>query len=266
MDHHIGRLLTKLKEWKLDERTMVIFTSDNGPWHLHLDHPQRRNKKGGGPFRAGSPGPLRGQKTETWEGGVRVPFVVKAPGLIKPGSETDAIIRIVDMLPTFADLAGAELTQPWKIDGKSQLPLFTGETNKSPVKTHYYYFQAHLQAVRDERYKLILPRPAKPLWQAGGNFNLGGQSEDITEPELYDLKKDIGEKRNLAAQHPTVVERLLKQAQQARADIGDYNLKGDNCRTDVHWAGPRSQWLKAGKAQIKFGANPLRGKNKRHNK
>ena len=97
--------------------------------------------------------------------------------------------------------------------------------------------------VRDERYKLVLPRPARPPWQAGGNFNLGGQSEDITTPELYDLKKDIGEKSNVAAQHPEVVERLLKKAQHARADIGDYNQKGENCRTEVHWAGPRSKWL-----------------------
>jgi arylsulfatase A-like enzyme len=243
MDHHIGRLLKKLKEWKLDERTMVIFTSDNGPWHLHLDHPQRRNKRGGGSFRAGSPGPLRGQKTETWEGGVRVPFVIKAPGLIEPGSQTDEIVRIVDMLPTFAELAGAELTQPWKIDGKSQLSLFASETAQSSVDTHYYYFQAHLQAVRDKRFKLVLPRPARPPWQAGGNFNLGGQSEDITTPELYDLRNDIGEKSNIAAQHLVVVERLLKKAEQARADIGDYNQKGDNCRTHVHWAGERSRWL-----------------------
>lgn len=243
MDFHIGRLLEKLTEWELDERTMVIFTSDNGPWHLHLNHPARRNRNGGGRFRAGSPGPLRGQKTETWEGGVRTPFVVKAPGLIEPGSETDEITRIVDMLPTFVELAGAELPQRWKIDGKSLLPLFKGETDESPVDTHYYYFQAHLQAVRDGRYKLVLPRPAQPSWQAGGNFNLGGQSVDISALELYDLKSDIGEKTNLAARHPDVVERLLKKVEQTRADIGDYNQKGRNCRTDAHWAGPRSKWL-----------------------
>ena len=174
-------------------------------------------------------------------------------GLIEPGSETDEIIRIVDMLPTFVELAGAELPQRWKIDGKSLLPLFKGETDESPVDTHYYYFQAHLQAVRDRRYKLILPRPARPPWQAGGRFNLGGQSVDITAIELYDLKHDIGEKTNVAAQHPEVVEHLLKKVEQARADIGDYNQKGANCRTDAHWAGPRSKWL--AKHGIQAGSN-----------
>ena len=243
MDYHIGRLMDQLKQWGLDDRTMVIFTSDNGPWHLHLNHPKRRNKPGGGPFRAGSPGPLRGQKTETWEGGVRTPFVVKAPGLIEPGSVTDEIIRIVDLLPTFAELAGAELPQAWKIDGKSQLPLLTGKTESSAVDYHHYYFQSHLQAVRDKRYKLVLPRRAVSPWQSGGNFNLGGQSEDITSAELYDLKNDIGEKNNIAAEHPEVVERLMKQVELARADIGDYNRKGENCRTDVHWTGARRKWI-----------------------
>jgi len=243
MDHHIGRLMKQIKEWGLDERTMVIFTSDNGPWHLHLNHPQRRKRPGGGKFRAGSAGPLRGQKTETWEGGARTPFVVKAPGLIKPGSETDEIIRLVDMLPTFADLAGVELEIPWKIDGKSQLPLLTGQSEKGAADYHHYYFQSHLQAVRDKRYKLVLPRSAKSPWQYGGNFNLGGQSEDILKPELYDLKDDVGESKNIAAQHPEVVERLMKQIEVARKDIGDYNLKGEGCRTDVHWSGERSKWL-----------------------
>ena len=243
MDYHIGRLMDQLEEWGLDERTMVIFTSDNGPWHLHLSHPSRKNRSGGGKFRAGSTGPLRGQKTETWEGGARTPFVVKAPGLIEAGSETDEIIRLVDMLPTFAELAGAELDIPWKIDGKSQLPLLSGEAQKGAVDYHHYYFQSHLQAVRDKRYKLVLPRPAKSPWQYGGSFNMGGQTEDILKPELYDLKNDIGETTNIAAQHPEVVDRLMKQIDLARADIGDYNQKGDNTRTDVHWAGARKKWM-----------------------
>ena len=78
---------------------------------------------------------------------------------------------------------------------------------------------------------------------------MGGQSEDISAPELYDLKNDIAEKMDISAQYPEVVERLMKKVEQARADIGDYNRKGENCRTDVHWLGARRQWLAQGDAQ-----------------
>lgn len=239
MDYHIGRLMGKIKEWGLEERTMVIFTSDNGPWHLKLNF----KKKKGMTNRAGSPGPLRGQKTETWEGGCRTPFVIKAPNLIPAGSKTDEILRLVDMLPTFLELTEADLPKE-KIDGKSQLPLLKGETQKSAVDYHYYYFQNQLQAVRDERYKLVLPRFAFAPWSYGKqSMNLGGQTTHIKEIELYDLKADMGEENNIASDHPEVVERLMKQIELCRADIGDYNVIGENCRTDVYWIGDREKWL-----------------------
>jgi len=243
MDFHIGRLMDQLDEWGLTDNTMIIFTSDNGPWHLHLNHPKVSKKYAKGDIRAGTTGGLRGQKTETWEGGCRTPFVVKAPGLITPGSTTDEIVRIVDMLPTFASLANAELTQEWKIDGVDQLPLLTGEVTASPVKHHYYYFQNHLQAVRDDQYKLVLPRPFKSDWQLGGNFNMGGQSVDINGIELYDLKTDAAETQNVASEHPEIVERLMAEVDKCRQDLGDYNQVGDGIRTQVYWEGERKKWL-----------------------
>ncbi len=195
MDHHIGRLMQKLSEWGLADNTMVIFTSDNGPWHLKLrgDNPVSQHN------RAGNPGPLRGQKTETWEGGCRTPFVIKAPGLTPAGTETDEIIRIVDLLPTFSALTGAKNPSA-KIDGVSQLPLLTGTSQKSAVDYHFYYFQNHLQAVRNDRYKLVLPRHAFAPWAYGKQkMNEGGQSKNITDYALYDMKTDVGETTNIAS-------------------------------------------------------------------
>ena len=239
MDHHIGRLMQKLDEWGLTENTMVIFTSDNGPWHLKL----RGNKPVTSKNRAGNPGPLRGQKTETWEGGCRTPFVIKAPGLIPAGTETNEIVRIVDLLPTFSALAGAELPKE-KIDGVSQLPLLTGESQKSAVDYHFYYFQNHLQAVRNHRYKLVIPRHAFAPWAYGKQvMNAGGQSTDISEYTLYDMHADIGETTNVADQHPEVVAELKTQLEICRQDIGDYNIIGKNCRTDAYWVDDRAKWL-----------------------
>ena len=239
MDHHIGRLMDKLEEWGLTENTMVIFTSDNGPWHLKLRGKKPVDKNN----RAGSTGPLRGQKTETWEGGCRTPFVIKAPGLITPGSETDEIIRIVDLLPTFSELAGAALPRE-KIDGVSQLPLLTGKSEKSATDYHIYHFQNQLQAVRGNRYKLVRPRYAFAPWSYGKqSMNAGGQKKNILDYELYDLKNDPGEENNIAAEHPEVVTRLKEQIELYRQDLGDYNIIGKNCRTDAYWSGDRAKWL-----------------------
>lgn len=238
MDHHIGRLLAKLKELELEENTMVIFTSDNGPWKYHVEDKTR----------VGTTGGLRGHKTECWEGGVRVPFLVKAPGLVPAGRESDALIRIADMQHTFADLAGAEVTTKWKLDGKSLLDLFSGKTEESPVKYHYYYYEAHLQAVRNERFKLVLPRPRAPKWLVYGHVAMHGREDPsdvaaIEKPLLYDLKKDRNETTNIAEQHPEVVKELLDQAELMRQDIGDFNVKGKGTRGTRYWAGERAKWL-----------------------
>ena len=238
MDHHIGRLLARLKELGLEENTMVIFTSDNGPWRYFVDEKTK----------AGTTGGLRGHKTECWEGGVRVPFLVKAPGLVPAGRVSDALVRMADMQHTFADLAGGQVTTKWKLDGKSLLDLFSGKTDESPVKYHYYFYEAHLQAVRNERYKLILPRPREAKWLLYRRAVMNGREEawevdTIPAPLLYDLKNDQNETTDLAAQHPEIVQELLAQAELMRQDIGDYNIKGAGTRCDRYWAEARAKWL-----------------------
>jgi len=222
MDFNVGRILDKLKDLQIDHRTMVVFASDNGPWPHWT-----------GADESGSAGPLRGQKCETWEGGVRVPFIVRAPGLVPAGQVCDAMIGDVDMLPTFACLAGVDVPGDRIIDGKNVLPLMTGQSTVSPVSARYYYYDTHLQAVRSANWKLILPRPKCPPWLSdkGLASNWRGRDvEEIPEPQLYDLSRDIGETTDMAKKHPDIVERLLHLAQLARADIGDYNRIGQNAR------------------------------------
>lgn len=241
MDFHIGRLMNKLDEWSLTNNTLVIFTSDNGSWHLKLrgKKPVTKNNK------AGSNGPLRGQKHETWEGGCRTPFVIKAPGLVPAGSTSDEILRMVDLLPTFNALTGAEAPKA-KIDGANQLPLLTGQSAQSAVDYHFYYFENQLQAVRDSSYKLVRPRLAFSPWSLNSKTkNIGGQSTPIKTYELYDLKNDLGETTNIANEHPEVVEKLKEQIELMRQDLGDYNIMGTNCRTDVYWTGSRAKLLGA---------------------
>jgi len=222
LDWNVGRILDKLKELRIDDHTMVIFASDNGPWPHWT-----------GEDKSGSTGPLRGQKCETWEGGVRVPFIARAPGLIPAGQVCDAMIGDIDMLPTFARLAGVDVPGDRIIDGKNVLPLMTGQTALSGVSVRYYYYDTHLQAIRSGNWKLILPRPKCPPWLSdkglSGNWR-GRDVEQIPEPQLYDLKRDIGETTDAAQQHPEIVDRLLDLAELARADIGDYNRIGQNAR------------------------------------
>jgi arylsulfatase A-like enzyme len=222
LDWNVGRILDKLKELQIDGRTVVIFASDNGPW------PHWTGKDD-----SGSAKPLRGQKCETWEGGVRVPFIVRAPGLVPATEVCDAMIGDVDMLPTFARLAGVDLPKDRIIDGKNVLALMTGQTAVSPVSVRYYYYDTHLQAVRSGNWKLILPRPKCPPWLSDEGLakNWRGRDvEQIPEPQLYDLKHDIGETTDAAQEHPEIVDRLLDLAEMARADIGDYNRIGHNAR------------------------------------
>ena len=222
LDWNVGRILDKLKELRIDDRTVVFFTSDNGPWPHWT-----------GEDNSGSAGPLRGQKCETWEGGVRVPFIVRAPGLVPAGQVCDAMIGDVDMLPTFARLAGVDVPADRIIDGKNVLALMTGQTTVPLVSARYYYYDTHLQAVRSGNWKLILPRPKCPPWLSDKGLakNWRGRDvEEIPEAQLYNIQHDIGETTDVADQHPEIVEHLLGLAEMARADIGDYNRIGQNAR------------------------------------
>jgi arylsulfatase A len=206
IDWSAGQVLSTIKKLGLDNDTLVVFTSDNGPviWE---------GLKFG--YRSGSAGPLRGNKNTTWEGGMREPCIMRWPGKIPSGAVCDELTSTMDMLPTLAKLAGTQAPTDRIIDGKDIWPLMSGKPGaKSPHKAFYYYRDERLQAVRSGRWKLHVYRPE------------GGA------PLLYDLETDLGETTNVAGQHPDVVKRLQALAEEAREDLGDavFKRQGKNVR------------------------------------
>jgi len=193
LDWAAGQIFAALKKHKIDERTIVIWTSDNGA--------PRRNPP------QGSNGPLGGWGYTTAEGGMRVPAIVRWPGYIPAGSTSDELCSLMDLHPTFAKLAGATLPNR-KRDGQNIWPLWSPHNAKSPHEHFFYYHTNKLQAVRDQRWKLVL-----------------GES-----PKLYDLKADLAEKDNVAKKHPTVVKRLKAAVSDATVELGTGTQKGKNVR------------------------------------
>jgi len=195
IDWSTGRILDQLKALGLDEKTLVVFTSDNGPWlEYGID--------------GGSAGPLREGKGTTWEGGVRVPGIVRWPGTIPAGRRTDAIAGTMDLLPTFAYLAGADLPKDRAIDGRNLWPLLSGQTDRSPHE-HFHYFggsaqvQVNYRGIRDQRWKLVLAlNEGRPAGR-----------------ELYDLGQDVGEKFDRMKDHPDIAQRLEAEARRFHADF-----------------------------------------------
>lgn len=211
IDWSVGEILRALSVNGLDENTLVIFTSDNGPWLSYGSH-------------AGSAGPLREGKGTSWEGGVRVPFIARWPGKI-PQNRVSAIPTMtIDLLPTIAGLVGTPLPEK-KIDGKDIWPILKGDAQaKSPHEAYYiYYANNQLQAVLSGRWKLFFPHTYRTLGGKPGGTD--GKPADYqnakTELELYDLQNDLSETTNVAAKNPEVVERLQKLAELAREDLGD---------------------------------------------
>lgn len=221
IDWSTGQILNTLKKHKLQDNTLVIFTSDNGPWLV-------RGQDGG------SASPLRAGKTTTWEGGVRVPCVVWAPGKIPANQVSSEITSTLDILPTVCELVKVEQPNDRVIDGQSLLPLLTGKLSKfAAEREFYYYFQTHLQAVRKGKWKLILTRPRAPKWL--GPLAKASQwklhdIEEVKQPQLYNLEADAGESNDLSQIKPQIVSELLLLADHARKDIGDYDCIGKNAR------------------------------------
>ncbi|GIW82896.1 MAG: N-acetylgalactosamine-6-sulfatase [Gemmatales bacterium] len=201
LDYHTGRLLDVLDELGLRRNTLVIFTTDNGPWN-NLQEVLRKRHNGAVAW--GSSGPLREGKGSTYEGGIRVPCIVRWPGKVPAGRVSDAIFATIDFLPTFAHLAGCQTPKDRIIDGVDQTDLLLGK-NENGARDHYFYFcQNELHAVRKGKWKLRLPNLKK--------FYGYVDDKGSKETELYDLDADIGEKQNVAKKHPEVVAELMKLA------------------------------------------------------
>jgi arylsulfatase A-like enzyme len=211
LDWSVGRILETLKTLGLDDNTLVCFTSDNG----------------GPPRPATSNAPLRGSKATTWEGGHRVPFIARWPGHVPAGKESGEIAVSFDLLPTFAKLAGGKAPAGRIIDGKDIWPLLASRPGaRSPHEAIFFYAGARLEGVRSGKWKLYLP-----------GRNLGPKKKGKKGPtplQLYDLEKDLGEKTDVAAQHPEVVKRLQALAERCREDLGDGKRPGKNTRPPGH--------------------------------
>ena len=184
MDRDIGRLLERLKDLGLDEKTLVIFTSDNGP-----------HKEGGAdPTFFKSSGPLRGYKRALYEGGIRVPMIARWPGHIEAGAQSDHISAFWDFLPTCCDLVGIET--PEGLDGISMLPTFLGRSadqRRHPYLYWEFHEQGKRQAIRWGRWKAV-------------RNNVRAQPDGPLE--LYDLQEDISEQTDVSAGHPEIVLKI----------------------------------------------------------
>ena len=215
LDWSLGEILKELKRLRLDEDTLVIYLSDNGP---EVGHSARY---------VGSAAPLRGAKYSNWEGGVRVPAIMRWPGKVPESTLSDALVTSMDLYPTLVALAGASLPTGVKLDGKDISPILFGHPDaKSPHASFYYYSLTHLQAVRAGRWKLVLPRQADSpytLW-------IGRYTDSVEQPLLFDLQNDVGEQNNLADDYPDIVRTLMREADKARHELGDYNRIGTGAR------------------------------------
>lgn len=231
IDFNVGRLLDTIRSKDIEHETYVLFTSDNGPWLIkNKDHADGRLVTDHG----GSAGSLRSGKVSTFEGGVRVPTILWGPGRVPQQTTCTQLASTMDIMPTFASLAGAELPKNRVIDGEDVSHLFHGEFERAdPDKAYFYYLRVHLQAVRQGSWKLHLPRDKEPVGAApfGRNNHIAPADRvGFEQPFLVDLDSDIGETTNVAGQHPEVVERLLMLAEKMREDLGDYDRVGKNMR------------------------------------
>lgn len=201
IDWSVGQIMTTLKDLKLDDNTLVIFTSDNGP--------------------AGRTAPpFRGNKGTNLEGGVREPCIMRWPGKIPAGTTCKQIAGNIDMLPTFAKLVGGEVPKDRVIDGRDITTLMF-DPNAAPVRdTHLYYSGSNLAAIRQGDWKLFLkPSENKKKAPKGKKETPAKDEEKSKGPELYNLAEDQGEAKNLASENPAMVEKLMAEARQREAEV-----------------------------------------------
>lgn len=219
IDWSVGQIIKALKETGVEDNTLVIFTSDNGPWLSYGQH-------------AGSAKPLREGKGTMFDGGCRVPCVMRWPGKIPPGTECTEPCMTIDILPTVAETIHGTLPQH-TIDGRSILPLMTGDaTQKSPHDALAFYWGNELHAVRSGNWKLHFPHQFRTLaGREGRNDGTPVKYENREiELSLFELSSDPGETNNVAAANPAVVKQLSRLADDFRLELGDGDRKGTGVR------------------------------------
>ncbi|MEX2593951.1 MAG: sulfatase [Anditalea sp.] len=195
IDWSVEQVLAALDEHGISDETIVFFASDNGPW---MNMPERMQQAGNKPWHAGSPGPLRGSKATTYEGGTRVPAMIRWPGKILSKQVSDEMVASPDIYRTFLSLAGAEMPNH-PIDGYDIMPFLQGQAEASPRKEYAYFLRDELQAMRIGDWKLRL---------ANG------------DPELFNLQTDPAERYNRAAENPEIVKRIRKGMTQFAGEVG----------------------------------------------
>lgn len=218
IDWSVGQILETLRKHQLDKNTLVIFTSDNGPWLSYGNH-------------AGSAGPLREGKGTMFDGGCRESALMWWPGTIPAGSECTTPAMTIDLLPTVAELIGARLPKH-PIDGKSIVKLLKGTSDTSPHEAYYFYYGRQLQAIRMGKWKLHFPHGYRTM--AGRPGGTGGIPTRYSQAKiglaLFDMEKDIGETTDVKAKHPDIVKQLQALGDKMRNELGDNGRTGNGIR------------------------------------
>lgn len=221
IDWSVGEIRRTLDELGLSRNTLIVFTSDNGPWLSYGNH-------------AGSAFPLREGKGTTWEGGVREPFIAWWPGKIPAGTVRTTPAMTIDLLPTFAHLLNRPLPKDRILDGRNIWPVLQGKApGELKDRPLYFYWDLGLEAVRSGRWKLHLPHAYRSLeGEPGRDGRPAPYVQKRTSLALYDLASDPREVDEISARHPDVMEKMLSLAQKAREDLGDSltGVKGKNLR------------------------------------
>lgn len=226
LDWSVGEIMNALDKEGLSANTVLIVTSDNGPW-LNFGS------------NAGSSGGFREGKGTAWDGGVRVPCLVRWPGTVEAGGVCSQLLTNMDLLPTIVTITGAPYPKN-KIDGLSFMPLLLGKTPKSPREVFYYYYDKNnLKAVRYKNWKLVLPHQSRSyVLDTQGKDGYPGKTTDVAvKTALYNLTHDPGEVYDVQKLYPDVAEKIMTFVEQAREDLGDdlTNRKGKNVRSPAQW-------------------------------
>lgn len=213
LDWSVGQIVDALKRDHLDDNTLVMFASDNGPWLIYGDH-------------GGSAGPLREGKHTSFDGGIREPFIARWPGHIRPGTVLNTLVMSFDLFPTLAKLANAVVPADRILDGQDVWPWMSGRRASGAPHDAVYIYSAQrageLNGVisGDGRWKLLLPHETFHAVPANGGER-GTMQALKMEASLFDMKKDVGETTNVALQHPDVMKKLMMFVERGRDDLGD---------------------------------------------